>query len=125
MHAPNSLGLSCVMCGEWGEPWPCEAETMREALADMVNQFAYWSEGETPGQVTGGLSALEGAFAALGYDEPHIAEHLRCDEPGCRRANSSGWPSPTGYRHTCHEHSDFHVNRRCNWPDDSPHWLSA
>lgn len=30
---------------------------------------------------------------------------LTCDEPGCGRDASSGWPSPDGYRHTCHEHS--------------------
>lgn len=77
---------------------------LREALEDMVNQFAYWSDGDPPGQITGGLSALEGAFAALGYDEPHPAEHLRCDEPGCRKQSSSGTPTLDGYRRTCHDH---------------------
>src|SRR5690349_6791032 len=56
-------------------------EAIRDALEDMVNQFAYWSDADPPGQIMGGLSALEGAFAALGYDEPHPADHLRCDEP--------------------------------------------
>ena len=80
------------------------AALLREALEDMVNQFAYWSESDPPGQITGGLSALEGAFAALGYDEPHPADHLRCDEPGCRKQSSAGTPTMTGYRRTCHEH---------------------
>jgi hypothetical protein len=29
-----------------------------------------------------------------------------CDEPGCQRTATSGWPSITqGYRRTCHVHS--------------------
>ena len=28
----------------------------------------------------------------------------RCDEPGCERETSCGFPSPTGYRRTCGEH---------------------
>lgn len=28
-----------------------------------------------------------------------------CDEPGCDREASSGWPSPQGYRRTCHNHA--------------------
>jgi len=28
-----------------------------------------------------------------------------CDEPGCNKAASSGWPSPQGYRRTCWLHS--------------------
>lgn len=31
---------------------------------------------------------------------------LACDETGCGRAASSGWPSPEGYRYTCCEHSN-------------------
>ena len=30
-----------------------------------------------------------------------------CDEPGCTKEASSGWPSDKGYRHTCFEHSDW------------------
>jgi len=28
----------------------------------------------------------------------------RCDEPGCGRMATCGWPSPGGYRRTCHDH---------------------
>lgn len=28
-----------------------------------------------------------------------------CDEPGCDKDVSCGWPSDKGYRHTCYEHS--------------------
>lgn len=30
-----------------------------------------------------------------------------CDEPGCTREASNGWPSEKGYRHTCYEHSEW------------------
>lgn len=44
----------------------------RDALVDMVMQFSY--DGEKDGQPvlhTGGLSALEGAFAVLGWPDPY------------------------------------------------------
>ncbi len=27
-----------------------------------------------------------------------------CDEPGCGKSVSCGWPSSAGYRNTCHTH---------------------
>lgn len=30
---------------------------------------------------------------------------LLCDEPGCNNTVVCGWPSPQGYRRTCHQHS--------------------
>jgi hypothetical protein len=30
-----------------------------------------------------------------------------CDEPGCFKPSSCGWPSDEGYRNTCYEHSNF------------------
>ncbi len=30
-----------------------------------------------------------------------------CDEPGCIKDVSCGWPSPAGYRHTCGTHWDY------------------
>lgn len=77
---------------------------LREALESMVYQFAYWSDGDPPGHITGGLSALEEAFAVLGWDEPHPAPFQQCDEPGCRKQGTSGTPTLDGYRRTCHEH---------------------
>jgi hypothetical protein len=53
---------------------------------------------------TGGLSALEGAFTALGWDDPHLIPAAQCDEPGCTRRVTCGWPSGAGYRQTCSEH---------------------
>lgn len=75
----------------------------REALEGMVRQFAYWSD-SAGGLTTGGLSDLEQAFTVLGWDDPHPVPEMRCDEPGCLHKYSSGTPTPTGYRWTCHEH---------------------
>jgi hypothetical protein len=52
-----------------------QRDELREALIDMVWQFAY--EGTKNGKgvmYTGGLSALEGAFSALGLSDPITVE---------------------------------------------------
>lgn len=99
-------------------------ERLREFAEDVARQWGYVANGQI---TAGGLSTLEDAFAILGWDDPHPLDEgdpAVCDEPGCGKAASSGWPSPSGYRRTCHEHSDFHQQRRCNWPPDSPHWTA-
>lgn len=78
-------------------------EALREALEDMVVQFAYWSE-SAGGYWTGGLSALEHAFELLGWDDPHPAPDDRCDEPGCMKQTSMGYKTESGYRRTCGKH---------------------
>ena len=30
-----------------------------------------------------------------------------CDEPGCNRNATCGWPSPDGYRRTCGKHMQY------------------
>ncbi len=30
-----------------------------------------------------------------------------CDEPGCLKSATTGWPSDKGYRYTCYEHSEW------------------
>ena len=57
----------------------------------MVWQFAYRGMRDNrPMLWTGGLSALEGAFYALGWDEPHfVDETMECDIEGCHE-----WRSP-------------------------------
>ena len=76
---------------------------LRETLGSMVNQFAYWSD-SVGGFTTGGLSALEGAFEALGWEDPHPQPDMRCDEPGCMKQQCIGSPTPTGYRSMCSDH---------------------
>lgn len=75
---------------------------LRAALEDMVYQFAY--PNDDGGITTGGLSALERAFDVLGWSDPHETPDLTCDEPGCRKHISCGWPSKQGYRQTCSDH---------------------
>ena len=80
-------------------------ETYRDALEDMCQQFAY--PGIGPSLITGGLSALEDAFAVLGWDDPHPVPERGCDEPGCTRIATCGTPTPEGYRTSCSEHAPW------------------
>lgn len=90
------------------EPDPHQAAVL-DALLDMLNQFAYRTvlDGQ-PAQCTGGLSALEGAFDVLGWDDPHIIEDpVWCDAdvmPRCPQQISAGVPTDDGYKHFCSEH---------------------
>lgn len=96
--------LSCDDCNAQREHAADRIECLREALEDVCLQFATVGNGKLH---TGGLSALEGAFAALGWDDPQPApQPMLCDEPGCKAGATGGWPAPGGvYRHTCHKHS--------------------
>lgn len=77
----------------------------RDALEGMARQFAYHNDS---GQIhTGGLSALEEAFEVLGWPDPMDDTASTCDEPGCGREATCGWPSTPRYRWTCYEHSDL------------------
>ena len=76
---------------------------LEEALEGMLYQFAY--ETDSGGLWCGGLSALEHAFGAIHWDEPHaLPSELICDDPFCRRRSTSGTPTPDGYRRTCSYH---------------------
>jgi hypothetical protein len=85
-------------------------EELREALEDMAWQFAY--KGVKNGKSvlhTGGLSALESAFIALGWDDPHFIEDydgVICDVEGCAEFvtnQGSNW-SDRGYWCLCFKH---------------------
>lgn len=58
------------------------SERLGSALESMTRQFAYWSS-HAGGYTTGGLSALQEAFAALGWENPHPAPEARCEIDGC------------------------------------------
>lgn len=74
------------------------------ALEDMVRQYAGW-DARVGGYSTVCMSALEDAFDVLGWDDPHVDEDAQCDEPGCLRQASCGWPvNADTYRTTCGEH---------------------
>jgi hypothetical protein len=76
------------------------AAALRDALEAMVRQFAYWTDGKGGSLWTGGLSTLEDAFDLLGWDDPHPVPDMACDEPGCSKQGTCGWPSENGYRWT-------------------------
>lgn len=59
-----------------------EIERLGSALDSMTRQFAYWSS-RAIGYATGGLSALEEAFSALGWEDPHPAPEACCEVAGC------------------------------------------
>ena len=64
-------GNTAQKCGLLPSELLRQRDELREALADMVSQFAY--EGTKNGEGvmrTGGLSALESAFDALGLSDP-------------------------------------------------------
>ena len=80
----------------------------KEALEEMVWQFGY--RGTKKGQPiiwTGGLSALEGAFEALGWDDPHflpIAEGYCCEVEGCVEQDTNGSIWGDLYLRLCSKH---------------------
>lgn len=81
------------------------AETLEKSLEEMVWQFGYRGDGETPTLGTGGLSALEDAFATLGRDDPHpVGRNVLCEAAGCFRWATAGSPTPNGYRRLCSTH---------------------
>lgn len=77
----------------------------RDIVEDLVWQFAYRSNDTSRKWLTtGGLSALEGAFEALGWDDPHYVTEDGCEHPGCAAWATCGAPTPDGYRRLCNEH---------------------
>jgi hypothetical protein len=79
---------------------------LEEALADMVNQFGYEGSNKNgPFICTGGLSALEGAFFALGYSDPHYTPWRCCEIEGCKEHSSSGMNTENGYKRLCSTHA--------------------
>jgi len=64
-------GNTARKCGMLPSELLRQRDELREALADMVNQFAYETQTDGGGALyTGGLSALENAFCALGLSDP-------------------------------------------------------
>ena len=86
---------------------PLEARIaeLTNALDDMVRQFAYDTTANgAPAYWTGGLSALEGAFAVLGWDDPHPCPENKCERNGCHWPATTGTPTPDGYKRLCSKH---------------------
>lgn len=85
----------------------------KEALEDMVNQFAYHFDGRSarrPNSIgTGGLSALEHAFSLLGMEDPTYMPKSSCDIQRCWKWPQAGIPFDDGdYLNVCSDHSAMH-----------------
>jgi hypothetical protein len=88
---------------------------MKEALEDMIYQFGYRSViDKKPCLITGGLSALESAFEALGWDDPHFIqeEGNTCDIDRCMEVSSSGQRWGRYYLRLCSKHSRMAWNKK-------------
>jgi hypothetical protein len=81
------------------------------AVESLLYQFAFRCDGDPPILWTGGLSALEEGFDALGWNDPKSVAELKCDEPGCVRVATCGWNDHERRRSTCSDHLGTHVPR--------------
>ena len=81
---------------------------LKEALEDMIYQFGYRGVvNNKPVITTGGLSALESAFNALEWFDPHFIqeEGNTCEIVGCMEESSSGQNWGDMYLRLCYKHS--------------------
>lgn len=100
-----------------GELLEGERLALEAALENMVRQFAVWSD-LAGGYVTGGLSALEEAFDALGWEDPHPAPEARCQAPRCTRQATCGTPVEGGkYLRLCGEDYDYATEDLLDLPE--------
>lgn len=82
-----------------------KADLYRETIEDMARQFAYPTVKDGVACLTtGGLSALEGAFHDLGWEDPHPVPEQACQAEGCAAWATCGTPTPDGYKRLCYEH---------------------
>lgn len=89
------------------DPNIAELRALREALADMAWQFGYRTTISGAAALhTGGVSALERAFALLGWDDPYMApDSSQCDINNCHDWSSSGLLWGDLYLWLCSEHA--------------------
>ena len=81
-------------------------EELHAALESMTLQFAYRTLVRRRRNLnTGGLSALEEAFEALGWDDPHFVDWGGCENDGCNDWATVGMPTGEGYKRLCGAHS--------------------
>ena len=90
----------------------------REALEDMVFQFAYRSINSDNQRIlhAGGLSTLEYAFRTLGWPDPYVVLDNACEIVGCEqwctcvgayprsRAKASEPANMIGFGYLCYDH---------------------
>lgn len=80
----------------------------REALEAMVFEFGYYDVKDGKAMVwTGGMAALELAFSALGWDDPHFLpeKDFTCEIVGCMQQDVAGLEWDGLYLRLCSQHS--------------------
>lgn len=92
-------------------PPPCLARlerirsNWREVVEDLCFQFGCCGHDANGKWLhTGGLSALEAGFEALGWEDPHYVMEGGCEHPGCKAWDTCGTPTPDGYKRLCGDH---------------------
>lgn len=92
---------------------------MKDALESMVWQFAHRTTvNERIALSAGGLSAMEEAFEALGWSDPHIlsdeeSNAVSCDVAGCFKPSCCGLNWGKFYLRLCQDHSRESGNNPC------------
>jgi hypothetical protein len=82
-----------------------DEDELRQTVEGLLQQFAHQTmSGGVPAYTTGGLSALEGAFAVLGWSDPYPVPEMACEWDGCNRWASCGTPTADGYKRLCGAH---------------------
>lgn len=75
-----------------------------EIIANLCRQFAFRRD-DPAGISTGGMSALEDAFAYLGWTNPHPLPEDECQVDGCHAFADCGTPTEDGgYKRVCGKH---------------------
>ena len=87
----------CEACKSENQRKPKRHWIMRDELEDMVRQFAHHGQKNgLPAYWTGGLSALERAFTALGWKDPHPCPENKCEIQRCKQWADCGMNTPEG-----------------------------
>jgi hypothetical protein len=82
-----------------------ERAELMETINGLVWQFAFQGHNKKGKWLsTGGLSALEDAFAVLKWEDPHYIREGGCQHPECKAWDTCGTPTPDGYKRLCGEH---------------------
>ena len=95
------------------DEWQGKIAKVKKALEDMVYQFGYRgiTKKHRPMIWCGGLSALEWAFDALGWDNPHEIpeEGNTCEIEGCMNKIAAGqhWGNGKEYLQLCSKHTQM------------------
>jgi hypothetical protein len=110
ISADQALKLTDVIIAVLKAEKKAKKKEAKEALESMIWQFAYRGiRNKKPVLYTGGLSALEEAFEALGWTNPYFLtkteiEDTCCEVIDCYESSSAGTCWGELYLRLCHTH---------------------